>query len=31
MWKTDKAWSSCRQLVLELTDGTVHQADFGFR
>jgi hypothetical protein len=29
VWKTDKAWAkTCRQLVLKLTDGTVHRADF---
>ena len=31
VWKTDKAWAgTCRQLVLMLSDGTVHRADFAF-
>jgi hypothetical protein len=29
VWKTDKSWAnSCRQLVLKLTDGTFHRANF---
>lgn len=31
VWKTDKAWEgTCRQLTLQLTDGTNHQANFQF-
>ena len=30
VWKTDKAWTGCRQLVLKLDDGTMHRADFRF-
>jgi hypothetical protein len=30
-WKTDRRWATtCRQLVLKLTDGTVHAANFAF-
>jgi hypothetical protein len=29
VWKTDKAWAgTCRQLVLKLSDGTFHRANF---
>jgi hypothetical protein len=28
VWKTDKAWTGCRQLVIKLTDGTYHRANF---
>ena len=28
VWKTDKAWTGCRRLVLTLSDGTVHEALF---
>ena len=31
VWKTEKSWSGCRQLVLKLTDGTEHKANFEFR
>jgi probable HAF family extracellular repeat protein len=32
VWKTSKAWGdTCRQLVVKLDDGTVHQATFRFR
>ena len=32
VWKTDKAWAgTCRQLVVQLTDGTFHRANFDFR
>lgn len=31
VWKTEKAWTGCRQLVLKLDDGTVHRANFSFR
>jgi hypothetical protein len=31
-WKTNKAWSgTCRQLIIQLTDGTIHIAYFFFR
>jgi predicted extracellular nuclease len=31
VWKTDKGWSgTCRQLVVVLTDGTTHVANFKF-
>lgn len=30
VWKTQKSWTGCRQLVVELTDGTSHVADFKF-
>jgi hypothetical protein len=32
VWKTDRAWrSSCRQLIIRLTDGSDHIAYFKFR
>ena len=32
VWKTSAPWAgTCRQLILRLTDGTVHTADFKFR
>ena len=32
VWKTDKAWSgTCRQLNVQLTDGTNHLANFLFK
>jgi hypothetical protein len=32
VWKTDKAWAgTCRQLVVQFTDGTFHRANFDFR
>jgi exo-1,4-beta-D-glucosaminidase len=32
VWKTDKAWAgTCRQLVVKLTDGTYHHANFKFK
>ena len=32
VWKTDKAWANtCRQLVVMLTDGTTHVANFKFK
>lgn len=32
VWKTDKAWAgTCRQLVVELADGTFHYANFMFK
>jgi hypothetical protein len=31
VWKTDKSWANtCRTLVLKLSDGTYHRADFKF-
>jgi alpha-tubulin suppressor-like RCC1 family protein len=30
VWKTDRSWRGCRQLVLRLTDGTEHRASFQF-
>jgi len=31
VWKTEKAWAgSCRQLTVELTDGSTHTANFKF-
>ena len=32
LWKTDKAWAgTCRTLVIKLSDGTYHRADFKFK
>ena len=32
VWKTDAAWAgTCRQLVIELNDGTDHRANFKFK
>ena len=32
VWKTDKAWATtCRQLVVQLNDGTSHRANFQFK
>jgi hypothetical protein len=32
VWKTERVWArSCRQLVLQLADGTTHTALFSFR
>ncbi len=29
VWKTDSSWAgTCRQLVIQLNDGTVHRASF---
>jgi probable HAF family extracellular repeat protein len=31
-WKTDKSWGgTCRQLIVQLTDGTTHVANFHFK
>jgi hypothetical protein len=30
VWKTEKAWTGCRQLVLQLNDGSTHYANFKF-
>ncbi len=31
VWKTQKNWDGCRQLLLKFTDGTTHAANFQFR
>jgi hypothetical protein len=32
VWKTQKAWAgTCRRLVLQLDDGTIHEAVFSLR
>jgi hypothetical protein len=32
IWKTDKGWAgSCRQLIVQLKDGTYHNASFNFK
>ncbi|MBN2052629.1 PxKF domain-containing protein [Candidatus Woesearchaeota archaeon] len=32
VWKTDKSWAgTCRQLVVQLSDGTLHEANFKFK
>ena len=32
VWKTDASWAgTCRQLVVELNDGTIHRANFKFK
>ena len=31
VWKTDKDWTGCRQLVVKLIDGTSHVANFQFK
>jgi hypothetical protein len=32
VWKTDKSWAgTCRQLIVKLTDGTFHRANFTFK
>lgn len=32
VWKTEQAWAgTCRQLVLQLNDGSIHRANFKFR
>jgi DNA-binding beta-propeller fold protein YncE len=32
VWKTEKAWvGTCRQLVVQLNDGSVHRANFKFK
>ena len=30
VWKTDKSWSGCRELIVKLGDGTYHRAVFNF-
>ena len=32
LWQTDPSWSgTCRQLIVKLSDGTYHVADFTFK
>jgi len=32
VWKTDKSWGgTCRQVIVQLTDGTHHVAKFRFK
>ncbi len=32
VWKTEKAWAgTCRQLVVQLNDGSIHRANFKFK
>lgn len=32
VWKTDSSWAgTCRQLVVQLSDGSIHRADFRFK
>lgn len=32
VWKTEKSWKgTCRQLVIQLADGTFHRANFQFK
>jgi hypothetical protein len=31
VWKTQKTWTGCRQLLVVLTDGVVHRANFQFK
>ncbi|PYS99960.1 MAG: hypothetical protein DMF65_09085 [Acidobacteria bacterium] len=32
VWKTDASWAgTCRQLVVQLNDGSIHTANFRFR
>jgi hypothetical protein len=32
IWKTDSGWAgTCRQLVVELNDGSIHRANFRFK
>ena len=32
VWKTDSSWAgTCRQLVVQLNDGSIHRANFQFR
>jgi GDSL-like lipase/acylhydrolase family protein len=30
VWKTDKSWRGCRELIVKLVDGSYHQAVFDF-
>ena len=31
VWKTEKSWTGCRQLILRFTDGTERRASFKFK
>jgi hypothetical protein len=31
VWKTEKSWSNCRQLVVRLKDGKEYKANFLFK
>jgi hypothetical protein len=31
VWKTNKAWTGCRKLIVKLVDGTYHYANFKFK
>jgi hypothetical protein len=31
VWKTERSWSGCRQLVLVLNDGVVHRTIVKFK
>jgi hypothetical protein len=31
VWKTEKGWTGCRQLIVKLIDGTSHVANFKFK
>ncbi len=31
VWKTEKAWTGCRQLGIQLKDGSYHRANFQFK
>jgi hypothetical protein len=32
VWKTDPSWAgTCRQLVVQLSDGSIHRANFRFK
>jgi hypothetical protein len=31
IWKTDKSWTGCRQLLVVLNDGVIHRANFQFK
>jgi hypothetical protein len=31
VWKTEKGWTGCRQLVIQLKDGSYHRANFQFK
>jgi hypothetical protein len=30
LWKTDRSWTGCRELIVKLVDGTYHRAVFDF-
>jgi len=31
VWKTEKSWTGCHQLVVKLLDGTIQRANFQFK